>query len=455
MIASWMLYTLLVGGLVSVAALAAERALLLLRIPVRAVWATALSLSLLVPCLAHFLPRRVPIPPAIERAMLKTADLASPPKVLTWPYKAAPAEAPFPLGRVLLIGWAAASIGLAQLILYSMAVLYGRRREWRRETIEGVEVLVAPDFGPAVVGWRRLEIVLPAWSMELARDARALVVRHEDEHLRRRDPRLLIHASLVVLAMPWNPALWWQYRRLRRAIELDCDARVVRGGADVARYGAVLLEAGGFCRRGGLPALAAFAERAGDLEARIKALTPTRGRWRRARVSVAVVTAGVLVAAACLVPDPLSPPAEQTPAPVVNPSNLGELREWARWYIGGRPFTGDLVIVRTSDGKIVRTEKLTGGPEGSRAKVDLLRRELGKDAVELINILKREAVQVPGVESVIQVYLKPGVQLKPEATGVWQRDSISTGRWFGDARPFSLAWYVANYGTQHWRLAGR
>jgi len=132
-----------------------------------------------------------------------------------------------------------------------MAMLHGRRREWRREVVDGVETLVAPDFGPAVVGWRRLEIVLPEWAMDLAGDARGLIVRHEQEHVRHRDPQLLIHASLAVLAMPWNPALWWQYRRLRRAIELDCDARVVRGGASVSRYGEVLLEAGGFCRRSG------------------------------------------------------------------------------------------------------------------------------------------------------------------------------------------------------------
>ena len=199
---------------------------------------------------------------------------------------------------------------------------------------------MAPDFGPAVVGWRRLEIVLPVWALELAGDARALVVRHEQEHVRRRDPRLLIHASLIVLAMPWNPALWWQYRRLRRAIELDCDARVVRGGASVARYGEVLLEAGGFCRRGRLPALAAFAERAGDLEARIKALTPRRGRWRAARVSAAVAAAGLMMGAAGMVPDPLGhtkkiPAASARDYGSILPPDLTDLTTWARVSLRG------------------------------------------------------------------------------------------------------------------------
>jgi hypothetical protein len=28
--------------------------------------------------------------------------------------------------------------------------------------------------------------------------------------------------------MAWNPLLWWQWNRLRLAIELDCDLRVLR-----------------------------------------------------------------------------------------------------------------------------------------------------------------------------------------------------------------------------------
>jgi beta-lactamase regulating signal transducer with metallopeptidase domain len=401
MIASWMLYTLLVGGLVCAAALAAERALLLLRVPVRGVWAAALGLSLLIPCLAHYLPRSV-IPPVIERVMRKSADLVSPPKRLTWPYHAAPERARVPWERVLLIGWAAVSLGLAQLILCSMAVLHGRRREWRRVTVDGVETLVAPDFGPAVVGWRRLEIVLPAWALTLAGDARALVVRHEQEHLRQRDPRLLIHAALVVLAMPWNPALWWQYRRLRRAIELDCDARVVRGGADVARYGEVLLEAGGFCRRGGLPALAAFAERASDLEARIKALTPGSGRWRTTQVGAAILATVAMVAAAGLLPDPLSPsrkvPGQPMSARASSFRADTSLTAWARLQLrGGFTTNRDVALFRSHEGKFLGSQFLHGSVE-----------RLPPGYVESIQVLKEG---VPNVGAVLVITLKAGKQL--------------------------------------------
>jgi hypothetical protein len=45
--------------------------------------------------------------------------------------------------------------------------------------------------------------------------------------------------------MPWNPALWWQLSRLRLAIELDCDARVIaRKAGDAIAYSRLLVSVG-------------------------------------------------------------------------------------------------------------------------------------------------------------------------------------------------------------------
>src|SRR4051812_25005479 len=44
--------------------------------------------------------------------------------------------------------------------------------------------------------------------------------------------------------MPWNVPLWWQLGRLRFAVEIDCDARVLRRGYDVSRYGETLVVVG-------------------------------------------------------------------------------------------------------------------------------------------------------------------------------------------------------------------
>lgn len=79
-----------------------------------------------------------------------------------------------------------------------------------------------------------------------------MVLAHEEEHLRRRDPWLLAVAYASLLCFPWNPVLWWQVRRLRLAVEVDCDRRVTADRDDPARasYGELLLEIG----RGGRPA---------------------------------------------------------------------------------------------------------------------------------------------------------------------------------------------------------
>jgi beta-lactamase regulating signal transducer with metallopeptidase domain len=71
---------------------------------------------------------------------------------------------------------------------------------------------------------------------------RQYVLRHEDEHRRAHDARLLFVASLPLILMPWNLAMWWQLRRLCLAVEMDCDNRVVSGLGDAQAYGELLLK---------------------------------------------------------------------------------------------------------------------------------------------------------------------------------------------------------------------
>ncbi len=58
-------------------------------------------------------------------------------------------------------------------------------------------------------------------------ETRAIALAHEREHIMARDRLLSLFALVLLIVMPWNPALHWQVRRLRLAIEVDCDARVV------------------------------------------------------------------------------------------------------------------------------------------------------------------------------------------------------------------------------------
>jgi hypothetical protein len=113
---------------------------------------------------------------------------------------------------------------------------------------------------------------------------------------------LLLGLSLVVIA-PWNLPLWWQLRRLRFAIEVDCDARVLGRGAEARAYGEVLLAIGE--RRTFTPVGAiALTEPASQLLRRIRIMTaqlPKRGKWAVA-AAIVLSVACLAVAAECQAP---------------------------------------------------------------------------------------------------------------------------------------------------------
>jgi beta-lactamase regulating signal transducer with metallopeptidase domain len=112
----------------------------------------------------------------------------------------------------------------------------------------------------------------------MPRAQRQYVLRHEEEHRRAHDAKLLFLASLTLLLMPWNLAMWWQLRRLCLAIEIDCDNRVVNGLGDATAYGELLLKVAQASSRG--PRLQpALLGGIGSLEHRLTALlapTPLR-----------------------------------------------------------------------------------------------------------------------------------------------------------------------------------
>jgi hypothetical protein len=85
---------------------------------------------------------------------------------------------------------------------------------------------------------------VPRWLTKLSPDEQELVIAHERSHLGAYDTQLLTIAVCLLACMPWNLMLWWQLRRLRLAIEIDCDARVLSLGYPVARYSETLIAAG-------------------------------------------------------------------------------------------------------------------------------------------------------------------------------------------------------------------
>jgi len=145
----------------------------------------------------------------------------------------------------------------------------------------GVPVHVSADTGPAIMGLLNPQIVVPRWLMQCPPPMQDMVIAHEQSHLDAHDARLLTIALGLLVCMPWNLPLWWHLRRLRFAIEIDCDARVLRRGYDVAQYGGTLIAVGE--RQSTSIAMAtAMAEPRSLLERRIRNISRTQTRHARA-----------------------------------------------------------------------------------------------------------------------------------------------------------------------------
>ena len=213
-------------------------------------------------------------------------------------------EEPLVSDRVLGSAWLAASAVFALWLVATQRRLRRRLRGSPSRIVEGERVLVSRDFGPAVVGVVRPQIVLPEWVFAIGESDRRIIVAHETEHRQARDPLLVAVALIVVAALPWNAALWWQLRRLRLAIEIDCDRRVVsRRGHDPHAYGMLLLATRERASRV-TPAMAmAMAAMRSGLGRRVEALLEGRPQSPVRRLC-ALAAAGVLAAEIVSVPAP-------------------------------------------------------------------------------------------------------------------------------------------------------
>ncbi len=144
----------------------------------------------------------------------------------------------------------------------------------------GTEVRVASDVGPAVVGFLSPTIVVPTWLVQSAQIEQGAVIAHEKSHIRAGDPQLFAVTLCLLIFMPWNLPLWWQLRRLRHAIEVDCDARVLADGHDAVAYSETLI-AVGERQSAYIGAVAAMSESPSLLELRIAIMNSKPARfWR-------------------------------------------------------------------------------------------------------------------------------------------------------------------------------
>jgi beta-lactamase regulating signal transducer with metallopeptidase domain len=225
--------------------------------------------------------------------------------------------------------WPLGSAGVLLAYVLGRAVLARRRRTWRETLIQSERVLVAAEDGPAIVGVLRPRIVVPEWALALEPGAVRLMLSHEREHLRARDPLLIHLGGIALLLMPWNPLIWWMVARLRLAVELDCDARVLGMTAgrvpacasDVSAYGELLLTV--VTRRSSARPLVAPAmlEHPSTLARRISAMYSHRARLIGLRVAAAGSAALVLLTLTLILPVP--PLSAQSPSSAVSKETAG------------------------------------------------------------------------------------------------------------------------------------
>lgn len=236
-------------------------------------------------------------------------------------------QEPIVSDRVVGSAWLAASVTFALWLCATQLRLRRRLYVCASRIVYGNRVLVSSDFGPAVVGVVRPQIVLPEWTLAMRETDQRIIVAHETEHRQANDPLLAALALIVAVALPWNAALWWQLRRLRLAIEIDCDRRVVsRHGHDPHAYGMLLLATRERASRvTPVMAMAMAAMRSG-LGRRVEALVDGRPRSTVRRLS-ALAAAGVLAAGIVAVPAPslsvslMRIAGPMTPAAVAPPSD--------------------------------------------------------------------------------------------------------------------------------------
>lgn len=80
---------------------------------------------------------------------------------------------------------------------------------------------------PGTFGWINPIILLPQFCMQQDRKELEIILRHELQHIRRRDFFFMSVAALCRALLFFHPAMWYVMRRLRLESELACDLAVV------------------------------------------------------------------------------------------------------------------------------------------------------------------------------------------------------------------------------------
>ncbi len=211
---------------------------------------------------------------------------------------ATPAASTNPLQIWIAIGTIIWLLGMAILLLYSIASLMKLQKRLKNAVCEKDNIYLVEHLDtPFVMGIIRPKIYLPA---SLTGEEKGYILLHEQMHIRRFDHLVKI-ISFFVLCLHWfNPFVWAAFFVSGRDMEMSCDEAVINelGGRIKKEYSSSLLTlATGRHILGGTPL--AFGE--GDTKRRIKNVLDYK---KPAFWMVAVALVLGIIFAGCLISNP-------------------------------------------------------------------------------------------------------------------------------------------------------
>ena len=291
------------------------------------------------------------------------------------------APAGFPWQALLAGVWLA---GAASMCLYALASYLSLKSRLYDAIRAEDGAWEHPSVGsPFILGVFRPRVYLPAglWGMP-----RKFILCHERAHLRRLD-HIVKPICWMALALHWfNPAAWLAFILMSRDIEAACDEAVIRrlGPKVKADYSATLLS---LATNGRVPAPCPLAFDEGDAKGRIQNVL----RYRRPALWIVVVSVVMAVmAAVCLLTDPVS--AQGDPDPDVSESQSADslLDPWMEEILAGR-------------------QNFTSADTGEHVNIDLLNGAYPPDAPFNSITLSQFAVVDLNRDGVNELVLSPSV----------------------------------------------
>lgn len=398
---AWMAYGTIVSAAIGIAAWGIDAWLRTVGRPTRFLWLGAMVGMALVLVGAAIRPRAVPDISVGTSGIVHSVERTARPAVSTASLDLA------------ALGWGGASMLVLLGIVGGIAALVRARRRGVRTTWLGTPVIETDEVGPGAAPWGDPAIFVPRSLKALPEPSARLLLDHEREHVAAGDARLLLAAAGLLVLLPWNLPLWWCFRRLRTAIECDCDARVLRNGVSLGDYASLLLDLAA-PRLRPLPALLSFATSRSQLHTRIDAMTtrPTLSRTRRIAMT-ALVASAALAACETRMPAPVAPVAdyvvkEGKASPVtITGENRDSVRaslvEGVELSLSAADTSMDpVLVVRDATGAVVYSGRVTGARDSTMAGI-------APDAIESVEVIKGKAALPEGARGgMIVMRLKPG-----------------------------------------------